>query len=535
MKLSKNLLMAAICLALGTGHAMAMPTGGSIMAGGDNIKNFVENPASGAVIDFTGNGVINWNAFNIGTDEALTFNVAQNAMAFNYVSGGDISTILGHLTQSGEGSMVLCNPNGIVVGNGAVINANDLTMMTMQLDNDQLKNIFTDAGYSSIMPALKEGRVAIADGVYISIGADVQIGDTAGSGINSFSARSAGRMMASLADSVEDDFTDKWEEIISGNPSTEELEAMIRKYLDAGHRAEDLMKQIVLSNISIKKQSKILLMILQSQKSTAEADSQTKNMSAFTEANNLSKAEGASTRTSGVSKYVDLRKSQFAPLEGQVTFGSGENATTIYGGQPAAVLFQQKSEDTGRLNNPRDFEQSVEQVELRAPDYIKNGFKLTSENTKKLGLDSGADDKKLEQIVNEMKEMLNSPNTSSTSNDVETVNVSAGDIKPGGLLVDTGLSVIGEKTDNVSAGDIKTGGLLAATGMGLIGSEKTDNVSVAEGGVLGGTLSIGGEKTDEPLRAGTLTVSAGDAKIDTSLQSNLTVGSLTNRDRLFAD
>lgn len=448
MKLSKNLLTAAICLALGTGHAMAMPTGGSIMAGGDNIKNFVENPASGAVIDFTGNGVINWNAFNIGTDEALTFNVAQNAMAFNYVSGGDISTILGHLTQSGEGSMVLCNPNGIVVGNGAVINANDLTMMTMQLDNDQLKNIFTDAGYSSIMPALKEGLVAIADGVYISIGADVQIGDTAGSGINSFSARSAGRMMAPaypLADSAEDKLTDKWEEIISGNPSTEELKAMIRKYLDAGHRAENLMKQIVLSNISIKKQSKILLMILQSQKSTAEADSQTKNMSAFTEANNLSKAEGASTRTSGVSKYVDLRKSQFAPLEGQVTFGIGENATIIYGRQTTEVVSQPGSSD-----NPGDFEQSVEQVELRAPDYIKNGFKLTSENTKKLGLDSGADNKKLEQIVNEMKEMLNSPNTSSASNDVEPV--------------------------NVSAGDIKTGGLLAATGMGLIGSEKTDNV-----------------------------------------------------------
>ena len=200
----------------------------------------------------------------------------------------------------------------------------------------------------------------------------------------------------------------------------------------------------------------------------------------------MSKAEGASTRTSGVSKYVDLKKSQLVLLEGQVTFGSGENATTIYGGQPAEVVLQPKSEDTGRLNNPGDFEQSVEQVELRAPDYIKNGLKLTSENTKKLGLDSGADDKKLEQIVNEMKERLNSPNTSSTSNDVEPV--------------------------NVSAGDIKTGGLLAAT-----------------------DLSIIGEKTDEPLRAGKLTVLAGDAKIDTSLQSDLTVGSLTNRDRLFAD
>lgn len=201
MKLKKKLLTAAICLALSTGHALAMPAGGQIVTG-DNISGFVPNPESGATITFGGNGVINWDAFNIGANESLTFDVVKDALAFNYVSGADISTILGHLTQSGEGGMLLCNPNGIVVGNGAVINANDFTMMTMKLTDDQLKNIFEAGGSDILMTAGKDkagnpalidiqsganfkitdkinlygGRVAIADGVVISSEPDTQNG-----------------------------------------------------------------------------------------------------------------------------------------------------------------------------------------------------------------------------------------------------------------------------------------------------------------------------------------------------------------------
>ena len=551
MKLKKKLLTAAICLALGTGHAMAMPTGGSIVAGGDNIKNFVENPASGAVIDFTGNGVINWNAFNIGTDEAMTFNVAQNAMAFNYVSGGDISTILGHLTQSGGGSMVLCNPNGILVGNGAVINANDLTMMTMQLNNDQLKNIFTDAGRSVLANVGSEGRIAIADGVYISSGAyissdddgvhissgaDVRKDSVASRSVSSFSARPAGVMMASAYYGGNSDGevlpSDKLQEIILSNPSDGEMRAVIRQYLNAGYTAEKIMKQLDSLGISFLTKCRILTIILQSQESSAEATNQAKNISAFTEANNLSKAGSASTRTAGVGEKIDPNMSKLYLIKGKVTVGIGENAGS--------------SGNTGSSDNSRDVEQSVEQVELRAPDYIKNGFKLTSENTKKLGLASVADDKKLEQIVNEMKEMSNSPNTSSTSNTTtassgeEGTDASSGNKEVGGALVVNGgtLSIGSEKTaETLRTGDPivldddeKTGASLTLIGASSNGDEKT-GASLT----LTGALSIGDEKMNEPLRAGELTLSLGDEKIATSLQSNLTVGSLTNRDRLFAD
>ena len=40
MKLKKKLLTAAVCLALSTGHALAMPTGGNVVAG--NISGLNE-------------------------------------------------------------------------------------------------------------------------------------------------------------------------------------------------------------------------------------------------------------------------------------------------------------------------------------------------------------------------------------------------------------------------------------------------------------------------------------------------------------
>ena len=367
-----------------------------------------------------------------------------------------------------------------------------------------------------------EGRIAIADGVYISSGAyissdddgvhissgaDVRKDSVASRSVSSFSARPARVMMTSAYSASNEDSAGEelpsvnWEEIISANPYDGEMRAVIRQYLNAGYTAEDLTKQLASLSISFSTKCRILTIILQSQASSAEADTQVKNMSAFTEANNLSKAESASTRKS--------------------------------------------------LRIPHKDKAKVVGKELRTPDYIKNGFKLTSENTKKLGLASVADDKKLEQIVNEMKEMLNSPNTSSTSNTTtassgeEGTDASSGNKEVGGALVVNGgtLSIGSEKMNEplragkriVLDGDEKTGASLTWTDASSIGGEKTDNILVAAANALGGTLSIGSEKMNEPLRAGKITVSLGDEKIDTSLQSNLTVGSLTNRDRLFAD
>lgn len=69
--------------------------------------------------------------------------------------------------------------------------------------------------------------------------------------------------------------------------------------------------------------------------------------------------------TCGVVEYVNVNKSRLYLLEGKVTLGSGENATTIYGGQTATVILQPKKETDnsgkpGDMNNPeKEKEQKV--------------------------------------------------------------------------------------------------------------------------------------------------------------------------------
>lgn len=69
--------------------------------------------------------------------------------------------------------------------------------------------------------------------------------------------------------------------------------------------------------------------------------------------------------TCGVVEYVNVNKSRLYLLEGKVTLGSGENATTIYGGQTATVVLQPKKETDnsgkpGDMNNPeKEKEQKV--------------------------------------------------------------------------------------------------------------------------------------------------------------------------------
>ena len=398
MKLRKKLLTAAICLALSTGHALAMPTGGQIVTGDNNISGFVPNPESGAAITFGGNGVINWEAFNIGANESLVFDVAQNATAFNYVSGGDISTILGNLTQSGAGSMVLCNPNGIVVGNGAVINANDLTMMTVSMTDEQLKNVFTDGGSNILMtsgedregnPALIDiksganfnitdalnlygGRVAIADGVFISREDDVNVQELGitRDAVNVLSARSvattAMRTATYSGDAIEEipDEAEDWKENITNRTTAKELESIIRNNVHTLDQAKELMRYVRNNpNITLLKQAKFLAVIIKNVNSLSEADNQVKNMSAANQAENvstttqlasmavssrlgnMSKAGSPSTRTVGVGEYILPSRSKLHLLEGKVTLGNDRDATAVDGGQTATVILGPESGD----------------------------------------------------------------------------------------------------------------------------------------------------------------------------------------------
>lgn len=182
MKIKNSFLTAIILLAISGGSAYAMPTGGNVTMG--DVTN-VANPAE--IMTANANSIINWDSFSVGVGEKVTFDT-QKFMVLNRVIGGQESQILGMLSDQGEGKLILINPSGIVLGENAVINANDLVLSTMRLSDSEFRDLangniatfedtYNDRGKIEIKSGanltlnealrLYGGKITIADGVEI--------------------------------------------------------------------------------------------------------------------------------------------------------------------------------------------------------------------------------------------------------------------------------------------------------------------------------------------------------------------------------
>ena len=192
MNLRKNMrrgsLAALITLAL-TSSALAMPTGGVVQSGDVNIGGSTDfsTVANGATITSTTDSAINWNTFNIASDETLNFNIADGTTLVNNVTGSKLSDILGKMNQPGGGGyggyVVLVNPNGIHVGGNAVLNVANLTLSTLAMteSGNQLSfvkgatngtiNIDGSATFNAVdNVSIFAGKVNVADGVTFNLG-----------------------------------------------------------------------------------------------------------------------------------------------------------------------------------------------------------------------------------------------------------------------------------------------------------------------------------------------------------------------------
>lgn len=128
----KAKLLGCIAALTGSGFwgaqiAQAMPQGGVIAGGSGSIS------ASGSAMTIaqqTQNLFVNWDAFSIGKGEKVQFNGPQNFAVLNRVVGHDESKIYGEINAANHGSVYLINPNGILIGDGAVINAGSFVAST---------------------------------------------------------------------------------------------------------------------------------------------------------------------------------------------------------------------------------------------------------------------------------------------------------------------------------------------------------------------------------------------------------------------
>ncbi|MGE0874932.1 MAG: filamentous hemagglutinin N-terminal domain-containing protein [Burkholderiales bacterium] len=125
----KRLLAAAVSSAFAV-SSFANPSGGAVAAGN---ATFVVNGKTLTVTNTPGT-IINWQQFSISQDEITRF-IQQNAASavLNRVVGQDPTQILGKLLSNGR--VFLVNPNGIVFGQGAMIDVAGFAASTLRMSD----------------------------------------------------------------------------------------------------------------------------------------------------------------------------------------------------------------------------------------------------------------------------------------------------------------------------------------------------------------------------------------------------------------
>ena len=87
----------------------------------------------------TQNLSLQWNSFNINSNETVTF-VQPNtsSMVVNHINSLDVSTIAGQLNANGQ--IVLINPNGLIFSEGSVVNVGGIVASGLNINSEAFLN-----------------------------------------------------------------------------------------------------------------------------------------------------------------------------------------------------------------------------------------------------------------------------------------------------------------------------------------------------------------------------------------------------------
>jgi filamentous hemagglutinin family protein len=113
--------------------AYANPNGGTVVGGSATISG--QGTSHVIVNQGSNRAAINWNNFSVGNGERTQFiQPDKNSVAFNRVTGGNASQILGSIDANGK--VILANPNGIIFGAGSKVDAAGLVATTHDADTN---------------------------------------------------------------------------------------------------------------------------------------------------------------------------------------------------------------------------------------------------------------------------------------------------------------------------------------------------------------------------------------------------------------
>ncbi|TWA82081.1 hypothetical protein FBZ85_102456 [Azospirillum brasilense] len=159
-------LRSVIGVALSTlfaGAAYANPLEGTVTAGAATIQS--STPKSMEILQSTDKAIINWKSFSIDAGEKVTFQQpSASSVTLNRVTGNDPSKIMGSL--SANGTVMLVNPNGVVIGAGAKVDVGGLVATTANISDANFmagKYQFDQASAKPNAMVVNEGDITVKD------------------------------------------------------------------------------------------------------------------------------------------------------------------------------------------------------------------------------------------------------------------------------------------------------------------------------------------------------------------------------------
>ena len=155
-----------------TNHSCSLPEGGQVIGGQATIT---QHGNAMDVNTSTHRTTINWQRFNVGPDNKVTFIQPDGkSITLNRVLGGDPSKIYGALTSNGQ--LILVNPNGIMFGPNAHVSSSALVASAGFLTEEQARQ-FAETGKLDIHltgNVTNQGCITVHDnGMVALLGAQV--------------------------------------------------------------------------------------------------------------------------------------------------------------------------------------------------------------------------------------------------------------------------------------------------------------------------------------------------------------------------
>jgi filamentous hemagglutinin family protein len=148
--------------------AYGVPGGGNIVGGSGSI---VQSGATTTITQDSARLAINWNSFSSKSGESIVFRQpGASAIALNRVVGTGASELSGSLSANGQ--VFILNPNGVLFGARATVNAQGLMASTLTMDTTSFMKggqelLLENAGAAGSVT--NQGRLTANPGGYVAL------------------------------------------------------------------------------------------------------------------------------------------------------------------------------------------------------------------------------------------------------------------------------------------------------------------------------------------------------------------------------